>query len=87
MKAAGDLIVLEIVPFLAWLAAITSAVLLAVLWNLGELRRRSLAVLGGWFLVAGYCQFLAGSVVVGTVGLLLQTVLAICLVLRWRLSG
>jgi len=78
--------VLQIFPITAWLAAITSAVLLAVLWNLGELGRRSLAVLLGWFLLAGYCQFLAGSAVVSAVGLLLQTLLAIYLILRWRLS-
>lgn len=77
---------LQIFPITAWLAAITSAVLLAVLWNLGELGRRSLAVLLGWFLLAGYCQFLAGSTVVSAVGLLLQTLLAIYLILRWRLS-
>lgn len=73
-------------PFLAWLAAITSAVLLAVLWNLGELRGGSLAVLLFLFLLAAYCQFLAGSVVAGAVGLALQTLLAIGLILRWRLT-
>ncbi len=77
---------LYIFPFIAWLAAITSAVLLAALWNLGELSRRSLLVLLGWFLLAGYCQFLAGSTAVGAMGLLLQTALAIYLVLRWRLG-
>jgi hypothetical protein len=78
--------VLQIFPFLTWLAAITSGVLLAALWNLGELRRYSLAALLGWFLLAGYCQFLAGSPVVAALGLLLQTILAICLSLRWKLG-
>ena len=73
-------------PFLAWLAAITSGVLLAVLWNLGELRGVGLAVVLGLFLLAAYCQFLAGSVVAGIAGLALQTLLAIGLLLRWKLT-
>ena len=78
---------LYFLPFMVWLAAITSAVLLAVLWHFGELGRRSRVVLLGWFLVAGYCQFFAVSPVVGAIGLLLQTLLAICLILRWKLSS
>lgn len=78
---------LLIFPFLAWLATITSAVLLIVLWNLGELRPPSLGVLLGWFLVAAYCQFLGGSAVLRAVGLLFQTILAVYLILRWRLSS
>lgn len=77
---------LQIFPFLVWLAPITSALLLAVLLSLGELGRGRLAVLLGWFLFAGYCQFLANSALVGAVGLLLQTLLAIYLIARWRLS-
>ncbi len=74
-------------PFLAWLAPITSGVLLATLWNLGELRGYSGAALLGWFVVASYCQFFAGSPVIHAVGLFLQTILAIVLSLRWRLSS
>ena len=77
---------LQIFPFVAWLASVTAAVLLAILWRLGELRPRSVAVLLGWFLIAGSCQFFAGSMVSGAVGLLLQTVLAIYLLIRFRLS-
>ena len=77
---------LSIFPFLVWLAAITSAVHLAVLWNLAELRPRNLAVLLGWFLLAGYCQFFVGSATLRAVGLLLQTLLAVYLVVRLRLS-
>lgn len=77
---------LPILPFLTWFAAITSAALLLALWSLGELRRWSLAFLFGWFLVAGYCQFFAGSPVVGAVGLCLQTILSVYLIVRWRLS-
>ena len=67
---------ISIFPFILWLAAITSAVLLFLLWNLGELGPRSLGVLLGWFLVAGFCQFFAGSAVLAAAGLALQTMLA-----------
>jgi hypothetical protein len=77
---------LYVFPCLTWLAAITSAVLLATLWNLGELRRASAAALLGWFLIAGYCQFFAGSPVLRAVGVLVQTLLAIVLSLRWKLG-
>jgi hypothetical protein len=79
--------VLQILPFGVWLAAITSASLLAALWWLGELSQRSLAVSLAWFLLAGYCQFFGGSAIIGAIGLLLQTMLAIVLVIRWRFSG
>jgi len=78
---------LQIFPFLAWLAAIISAILLAALWNLGELGPRGLAVLGVWFCVAAYCQFLGGSAIVAALGLLCQTILAIYLIIRWKLSS
>jgi hypothetical protein len=74
-----------IFPFALWLAAITSVVLLLTLSIFGELGRRGLLVLPGWFLVAGYCQFLGDSSGVRALGLLLQTMLAIYLILRWKL--
>ena len=77
---------LQIFPFIVWFAPITSVVLLIVLWNLGELGPRHLALLLGWFLLAGYCQFFAGSATLGVVGLLLQTMLAIYLAVRLRLA-
>jgi len=78
--------VLPILPFLAWLAAITSGVFLARLWSLGEIRPRELAAALGCFLIAGYCQFLGGSAIVSAAGLAIQTVLAIYLTVRWRLA-
>ena len=78
---------LQLFPFVVYLAAISSAVFLGALWILGELGPRSVCALLGCFLLAGYCQFLAGSAIVSTAGLVLQTTLAIYLVLRWRLSG
>ncbi len=78
---------LQLFHFLAWLAPLTSAVLLAVLWSLGELTGRSLAVLTAWFLLAVYGQFFAGSPMWGALGLLLQTLLAAYLLILWKLSG
>ena len=78
---------LQIFPFLTWLAVVTSAVLLAALWHLGQLRPRGFAFLLGWLLVAAFCQFLATSAVVAAVGLLLQTILAVYLIVRWKVRG
>lgn len=77
---------LQILPALAGLAALSSAVLLIVLWRFGETPPATLAVSIAWFLLAAYCQFVAPTMVAATVGLLLQTVLAISLILRWRLG-
>jgi len=76
--------VLEILPFLTWIAALTSAALLVVSGMFGDLRRTSLAALVGWSLAAGYAQFFGGSPVVRAVGLALQTLLAVGLLLRYR---
>ena len=78
---------LQILPFLTWLAAMVSGVLLASLWYLGELRRYSGAALVGWFVIAAYIQFFGGSPVLSAVGLLLQTILAVVLSLRWKLAN
>ena len=77
---------LLIFPWLAWLAVITSAVLLVMLSGVGALGRREASVLVVWFFVAAYGQFLGATAVVVTAGLVLQTVLAIYLVIRWKLS-
>ena len=77
---------LQIFPFIAWLAPLTSAGLLIGLWFFGDLKRAVLAVALGWFLLAVYCQFLWGSAVVAAIGVLAQTLLAIYLLLRWRLG-
>lgn len=78
---------LQILPFLSWLASIASGVLLAVLWNLGELRRYSGAALLAWFLLAGYFQFFGSTPLVSAVALLFQTILATGLLLRWKLAN
>ena len=79
-------VVLPIFPFIAYLAPLTSAALLIGLWFLGDLKRPILAVVVGWFLIAGYCQFFWGSALVAAVGLLAQTALAVYLLIRWRLG-
>jgi hypothetical protein len=66
-------------------AAIASAVLLILLSAYEDLRWRTLALLIGWFLLAVYCQFLSDSNVIGTTGLVLQTLLAIYLLLHLKL--
>ena len=75
---------MQLFPWATWLAPITSAVLLIVLYTLGDLTARGFAFLLGGFLVAGYCQFFSGSLSVGAAGLLLQTLVAIALILRWK---
>ena len=76
---------IQIFPFALWLAVLTSAVLLVVLWTLGELGHRTAGVLLGWFLLAVYCQFFrAGGL--AAAGLVLQTVLAVYLIVRFKLS-
>ena len=82
--AKVDLLILF--PFLAWIAVITSAALLVMLWAVGELGLRGATVLLVWCLVAAYCQFFGASAILATAGLVLQTVLAIYLAIRWKLS-
>lgn len=77
---------LQLVPFATWLAAATSLALLAMLVGAGELRLLGAAVVVGLFLGAAYCQFLSGSTGLAAAGLGVQTVLAIALIVRWRLS-
>lgn len=78
---------LQIFPFLAWVAVVTSAVLLIVLWRFEELGARSVAILVPWFLIAAYSQLFGSSGTQVALGLVLQTVLALYLVLRWKLSA
>jgi hypothetical protein len=79
--------VLQLFPFAGYLAAVTSAVTLAMLAAAGEMRVRSGAVAVIVFLIAGYCQFFAGAPLISAMGLALQTLLAVALIVRWRLSG
>jgi len=74
-------------PFIDFLAAATSVVLLVMLVAAGELRPRGLAAVVAWFVGAAACQFLARSEAMAAAGLALQTLLAVVLTVRWRLAG
>jgi ABC-type polysaccharide transport system permease subunit len=78
--------VLLILPFVAWVAIVTSVVQLAALFAFGDLSPRVLAILTAWCGAAAYLQFFGVSPAVSAAGLALQTLLAICLILRWRLA-
>lgn len=74
-------------PFLGYLAILTSIVMLALLAAIGDVGLRSGAVLAAWLLAAGYAQFCGASTNVAAGGLVLQTVLAVYLAIRWRLTA
>lgn len=78
---------LQLLPWVVWLATITSIGLLVVLFRLGELGPRALVLLGAWWLAAAYQQFFGRSALATAAGLVLQTVLAVYLIMRWRFSG
>jgi hypothetical protein len=78
--------VLQAFPFLAWAAPFVSAVLLLVTWGFGESRGARLVIETVLFAVALYAQFLASAPAAHRVGLPLQTILAIYLLVRWRLD-
>jgi len=78
---------LQLLPFLTWLAPATSLAMLVMLASAGELRPHGGAILVSVFVVAAYGQFLSGSAIVGAAGLAMQTLLAIALIVRWRLSA
>lgn len=75
-----------LISFLAPLAIITSLVMLVMLITLGEVGLRSGLLLAGLLVAAGYAQFVEDSMIVSALGLGCQTVLAIYLVVRWRLT-
>jgi hypothetical protein len=79
--------VILLFPFLAWLAILTSAVTLVLLSTSGESGWKHGAAALVWLLAAGYWQFFGSSAVMSAIGLLLQTLLAIYLIVRWKLAG
>lgn len=74
-------------PFLGYLAILTSIVMLVMLIAIGEVGLRAGVLLAGLLLAAGYAQFFEDSIIVSTVGLGCQTMLAIYLIVRWRLTA
>ena len=76
-----------LLSFLAPLAILTSIVVLVLLVAMGDVGPRGGAVLACLLLAAGYAQFFGGSMLVVVAGLGCQTVLAIYLIVRWRLAS
>jgi hypothetical protein len=74
-------------PFAAWLAAATSVVLLVMLWSSGDLGPGFGLAAIAWLLGAGYCQLSGHSQVMSMLGLAMQTLLAIAMIVRWRLAA
>ena len=77
---------LQLFPFSAWIAFVTSVSLLAILWGFGDVDQRQGIVLGVWLVLAVYLQFFGESMVTVATGLGLQTILALYLILYWKLK-
>ena len=77
---------IQFIPFISWLAAITSAVTMGILWTTGDLGWRAGVALCAWFLLALYLQIFGASMIVAAIGLSLQTILAAYLSIRLKLS-
>jgi hypothetical protein len=60
--------------------------LLVRLWSIDELHGGSLVLLWGWFLAASAAQLLTTNMLVWACGLAAQTLLAIVLIVKLRLS-
>ena len=78
---------IQFIPFIDWLAALTSITLLIVLWRAADIGQLEAAVLGAWFATAAGVQVFSDSFLATRVALALQTVLAVYLIIRWRMSG
>ena len=72
---------------LSYLPAIVAAATLIVLWRLGDLSRRSAALLGLWWIIALLMQFRAPSPGIWAAGLTLQAILAVALSVRLKMSS
>ncbi len=78
---------LQLLPFLPLLAVGTAATLLAVMWWTGDIQAPAAIILCAWLAAGIYCQFFPSSAIVAAAGLALQTLLAIYLIVRWRLKA
>jgi hypothetical protein len=72
---------------LFWLSAIVSAALMVMLWTLGGLSRRAQAFVAAWFLLALAAQYLGAANSVWIGGVVLQTALAVFLLLKYQVGG
>jgi len=77
---------LGLISFLAPLAILTSIVMLVLLIAIGEVGLRGGVLLATLLLAAGYAQFFGASMAIAVTGLGCQTLLAIYLLVRWRLT-
>ena len=76
---------------LAWVPLLVSGTLLAAswmaAWTVGVGSVRTLAILSAWFCGAGYLQLFGASIPLATLGLVLQSILAVTLVVRAKLQS
>ena len=75
-----------LVVFLSWLAMATSIVVLVMLASAGDLNLRSGIVPAVLIALAAYAQFFSHSPLIAAAGLGLQTLVAVYLLVRWRLA-
>ncbi len=78
---------LQVFPFLPYLAVVTSAVVLAALFAQGEMRALTVVLLGGLCAAAAWCEFFAASALANATGLAVQTLLAVGLLVRWKFTA
>ena len=80
-----------VLSVLRWIPLLVSAVLLGAgwtaSWTIGAGSVRALVISTVWFVVAGYLQLFGASVLLATLGLVLQVILAITMVVRARLQA
>jgi hypothetical protein len=76
-----------LMALLGWLALLVSAVLLVTFARDGSLAGKSLAIHVCWFVAAAGLQFFGASAGTSAAGRLLQTILAVYLILRWKFSS
>lgn len=77
MASGGGENVIQFIPFIDWLAALTSLTLLIVLWKEGDTGQVAAVVLGVWFVAAAGVQVFSDSFLATRIALALQTVLAV----------
>lgn len=75
---------IQFIPFIDWLAALTSITLLIVMWQGSDLGRIEAPVLAAWFGAAAAAQGFSESFLAARLALAAQTVLAAYLIIRWR---
>ena len=75
-------------PVLYWVPLSVSAVLLVTHWiaisTVGYGSPKTIGLLSAWFLIAAYLQFFTRTMASSTIGLVLQCLLAIYLILRFK---